>query len=79
MLHTQSLPIRSCRWSSTSTSTFFSIGLATPKLIVFSQGFDRGDNGFERSYDPKWSLAKTKGIFNNIQVEMEKNGGWNSN
>lgn len=46
---------------------------------VRSQGFDRADGGFGRGYNPNWSLEKTKGIFNDIQVNMEKNGGWNSN
>lgn len=43
------------------------------------QGFDRADGGFGRGYNPNWSLQKTKGIFNDIQVNMEKAGGWNSN
>lgn len=48
-------------------------------LTLHSQGFDRADGGFGRGYNPDWSLTKTKGIFNTIQVDMEKNGGWNSN
>ena len=44
-----------------------------------SQGFDRGAGGFGRSGNPNWKLADFKKPFNHWAVEMEKEGGWNSN
>ena len=49
------------------------------KLTLPSQGFDRGKGGFGRSANFDWKLSDFKKVFNHWQVEMEKEGGWNSN
>ncbi|ORY32235.1 glycoside hydrolase superfamily [Naematelia encephala] len=44
------------------------------------QSVDRiGGQLGSRQYDPKWKLSGFKEVFNTFQVEMEKQGGWNSN
>ncbi|ORX36066.1 putative hydrolase [Kockovaella imperatae] len=43
------------------------------------QGFDRGRGGFGRTANFDWKLSDFKKVFNHWQVEMEKEGGWNSN
>lgn len=62
-----------------SVSVLVILLVVSPALTSGSQGFDRGDGGFGRNYDPNWSLVKTKATFNDIQVNIEKEGGWNSN
>ncbi|ORY35315.1 putative hydrolase [Naematelia encephala] len=43
------------------------------------QGFDRISRSWGRSWNPDWSLSKMKKIFNTWNVEIPKEGGWNSN
>jgi len=43
------------------------------------QGFDRAAGGFGRSGNRNWKLSDFKKVFNTWQVDMEKQGGWNSN
>lgn len=43
------------------------------------QGFDRAHGGFGRGHKSDWKLSEIKEVFNYWNVEMEKQGGWNSN
>jgi hypothetical protein len=49
------------------------------KLIILAKDLTEETTASRRSYDPKWKLSRTKTLFNGFNVEMEKEGGWNSN
>lgn len=51
----------------------------TEQGSVSSQSFDRAAGGLGRVHKPDWKLSELKRIFNTWQIEMAREGGWNSN